>query len=111
MLASTLLTVNFACAEPFEVTEIPTYLDNQLGVGTFIGGLIASLFVLGIVMIPLIYLTKGKAYSLYIIFSMAILAPLVGLGWFPVYVYVIILLLLAFGFSEKLRDLLGSVGR
>lgn len=95
----------------FEVTEVPTYIDNQLGVGEFIGGLLASLFILMLFLLPTIYLTKGKQASLYIILSLVILAPLIALGWFPVYVYILILLLLALGFGKKITDFLGGIGK
>jgi hypothetical protein len=100
-----------ANATTFEVTEIPTYIDNQLNCGEFVAGLLVILLLLLIVILPTMYLTKGKAYGVYIILSMAVLAPLVGLGWFPVYVYIIILFLIALKFSQALRDFLGSVGR
>lgn len=94
-----------------DVTEIPAQLASLLNISEWLSGIILSIFILMLILTPTIYLTKGKAFGLYIIFSMATLAPLVGLGWFPVYIYVLILLLLALGFSEKLRDFIGSVGR
>lgn len=101
--------VAVAKADTFDLTEVPRYLDNQLNCGTFVGGLLASIAVLCIVMLPLMLMTKGKAYSVYIIFSMATIAPLVGLGWFPVYVYIIIILLIALKFGQQIADFLGGL--
>jgi hypothetical protein len=93
------------------VTEFPTILATQLGISDWIAGIILSLFVLLLILLPSMYLTKGKAYGVYIILGMAVLAPLVGLGWFPVYIYIIVLFLIALGFSSKLRDFLGGLNR
>lgn len=61
------------------------------------------------VMIPVIILTKGKQYTLYIIVSMATIAPLVGLGWFPVWIYMIIILMIALAFGQKIADTIGGL--
>lgn len=98
-------------ASSLDFTELPTYLDNQIGVGTFIAGLLCSLIGLSLVMLPLIYLTKGKAYSLYIFFGLIVTAPFVGLGWFPVWLFIIIVLAIALGFGQKLADFLGGLKR
>lgn len=100
-----------ASTAQIDVTAIPTQLAALLNVSEWLAGIMLSLFILLLVLLPTMYLTKGKAYGVYIIFSMAVLAPLVGLGWFPVYVYIVILLLLALGFGKKLRDFIGSVGQ
>jgi len=94
-----------------DVTEFPAQVAALTGLSEWLAGTVISLFVLMVILLPIVYLTKGKAFALYIILSMAVLAPLVGLGWFPVYIYFLILFLLALGFSQKLRDFLGSVGQ
>ena len=96
-------------ARSFDITEIPVLIDEQFGCGEFIGGLLASLALLSIVMLPLMYLTKGKAYGIYIIFGLSVLGVLVALGWAPVWLYIIIILALAIGFGRKLADLLGGI--
>ena len=96
-------------ADTFDIAEVPAYLDSQLNCGEFVGGLIASVVCLMIVLLPTMYLTKGKAYSLYIVLSFAVLAPLVGLGWFPVWLYIIIILAIALGFGEKISSFLGGI--
>lgn len=98
----------------FSVSDVPSSIENGLGItgsNGFIGGLIASLILLCLVLFPTMILTKGKAYSLYILLSLAVLAPLVGLGWFPVYVYIIIVLLIALKFGKEMADFLGGLRR
>ena len=101
--------ISVAKADTFELMEIPAYLDAQLGCGEFIGGLLASIFALMITLFPLVIMTKGKSYTLYILFFFAVLAPLVGLGWFPVWLYIILLLAIALGFGQKIADVLGGI--
>jgi len=98
-----------ARAETFDLMEVPTYIDNQFNCGEFIGGLLASLFILMLTLIPLMVLTKGKQYTVYIIVALAVLAPLVGLGWFPIWVYIIIILAIAVGLGRQISDAIGGV--
>ena len=108
---SFLIVAPVHAARSFDVTEIPTYIDEQFGVGEFVGGLLASVVFLSILMLPIMYLTKGKAYSLYIVFGLSVLGVLVGLGWLPVWLYIIMLLMIALAFGRKLADLFGGLGR
>lgn len=109
LLISVLTSLNTVSADTFEVTEIPTYIDNQLGVGEFIGGLLASIAVLMLTLVPLIILTKGKQAVLYIIVALTVLSPLVGLGWFPIWVFIIIILAIAVGLGRQFSDFLGGL--
>lgn len=111
LFLSILIIPSVYAAGSFEVSDVPSYLDEQLGCGEFVGGLIASVVLLCIVMLPTMYLTKGKAYSLYIIFGLLVLAPLVGLGWLPVWLYIIIILLIALGFGKQLAVFFGGIGK
>jgi ABC-type multidrug transport system permease subunit len=96
-------------AETFDMMKVPTYIDNQLGVGEFIGGMLASIFVLMLTLVPLMVLTKGKQYTVYIIVAVAVMAPLVGLGWFPLWVYILIILAIAVGLGRQISDAIGGV--
>lgn len=105
----TVLVAPVHAARSFDIMEVPTLIDEQFGCGEFVGGLIASVVLLSLIMMPLMYLTKGKAYGIYIIFGLSLLGVLVGLGWLPVWLYIIIILALAIGFGRKLADLLGGI--
>ncbi len=109
LIASIVLLATPVRAETFDLTEVPTYIDNQLGVGEFIGGLLASIFILMLTLVPLMVLTKGKQYTVYIIVALAVLAPLVGLGWFPIWVYILIVLAIAVGLGRQISDAIGGL--
>lgn len=89
--------------------QLPTYLDNQLGVGTFVAGLLITMVVLALTLIPVMVLTKGKIWSLYILFSLVVTAPFVALGWFPVWLYIVIILAIALGMGQRIAEALGGL--
>lgn len=95
----------------FDLMEIPTYIDNQLGVGEFIGGLLASMFVLCITLFPIIIMTRGRStmYGLYVLVGLVVLAPLVGMGWFPIWIYIIIVIALSIGLGRMIADAIGTL--
>ena len=99
-------TVN---AESFDIMSVPEYMDAQLGCGEFIGGLLASIALLMITLLPLMVATKAKQPTLYLVMFFAVAAPLVGLGWFPIWLYIILILAIALGFGQKLSDFLGGL--
>ena len=107
LLFSSLITL--VHAEPFNLMELPTYVDTQLGVGLFIAGLLISLVVLMLILLPVLVVTKGKNFSLYMILTLVTLAPLTALGWFNSWVFVVIILAIAVGLGQKITDLLGGL--
>ena len=110
-LFSLLATVATVSADTFDLMEVPTYIDNQFGCGEFVGGLIASVFLLLLTLIPVIILTRGRSqmYGLYVLVGLSVLAPLVGLGWFPVWLYVIIVIALSVGLGRMIAGAIGGL--
>lgn len=92
-----------------DLMEIPSQLAGLLNVSEWLAGLFLSLFILMLIMLPTMYLTKGKQGALYIIIGMVTLAPLTGIGWFPVWVYIIIVLAIAFGMGRQIIDFFGGL--
>jgi hypothetical protein len=95
-------------AEPFNVTGVPSQVGIQLGVGSFVGGLVCSIVILLLFLVPTMIMTKGKYEALYIILSLAILTPLVAMGWFNFWVFLVIVLAIAAGVAPKVADFLGG---
>lgn len=94
---------------PIDITQFPSMLGAQLGISDFIAGGILGCFVLLLVLIPTIYLTKGKMASLYIIVCIVTMSPIIAIGWFPVWTFIIIILMIAFGFGKQIADFLGGL--
>ena len=95
----------------FDVLEVPAYIDDQLGCGEFVGGLIASTFVLMVTLIPTIILTRGasKLYGLYVLVGLVIISMLTALGWFPIFVTILIIIALSVGLGRMISDALGGL--
>lgn len=96
---------------PIDITEFPSILGAQLGISDWIAGSILGVFILMLILLPTIYLTKGKQYSLYIIVCIVVMSPIIAIGWFPVWTFIIIILLIAVGFGRQIADFLGGIGR
>lgn len=103
--------VDTVFAAPFNVTAVPEQVGTQLGVGSFVGGLLVSLVILMLVLLPTMIMTKGKNYTLYLVLTLVTLAPLTAIGWFSLWVMIIIVLAIAVGLGQKIADALGGVKR
>jgi hypothetical protein len=101
--------VDQAFAEPFNLTSVPESVGNQLMVGAFVGGLLVSILILLLILVPVMIMTKGKAYTVYIILSLSILTPLVAMGWFNFWVFIVIVLAISVGVAQKVADFLGGI--
>ena len=107
LLFLSFVSVAYADSGEVNVLDIPTNLGNMLGVGAFIGGLIASMFILMLTIGPCLIMA-AKNHMLLNIVGIGTLALLVGLGWFPLYVFIIIILAIALGAGESITDKLGG---
>lgn len=98
-------------ADTFDLMEVPTYIDNQLGCGEFIGGMIASIVILTLTLVPIIILTKGKSslMSLYMLVGFVDLGLLVALGWFPIWIFIIIVVAISVGLGKEISGALGGL--
>lgn len=104
-----ILVIDTAFAAPFNVTAVPEQVGTQLGTSSFVGGLLVSIFILMLVLVPTLIMTRGKAFTLYIVLALATLAPLVALGWFNIWVFIVIVLAISVGIAEKLTGFLGGI--
>lgn len=109
ILSLAVVQVKAVKAESFDIMSVPEYINNQLGCGEFIGGLLASIGVLMITLLPVLVMTKGKQPTLYLVLFFAVLAPLVGLGWFPIWLYIVLILGIALGLGQKISEMLGGL--
>jgi len=93
------LTILPAYAEgEVSLPDVPTYIATQLGTSVFIGQLIASAIMFSMVMFPLFILTKSKVAQL--MAGMLVLSICVGLGWVPIWIFAITVMMIAFGFAN-----------
>jgi len=58
---------------------------------------------------PIIGLTKGRQFTLYIIVGVVSTVPFIALSWLPIWIYIIIVLLIALKFGQQLTGLIDGV--
>ena len=87
-------------------------LGERLGVGTFAGGLIASVIFLMMTVFPVAMINRsrkgGGGFMAELIVGMAVLGVCVAVTWFPVWIFVLLAFMIALLFSGKLTELLGK---
>jgi len=91
--------------DPLNLTDFPTYLSDQLLITPFQGGLLATLILAFLSLLPLVYLSRSRNGSVIIIVGMVITGFCASIGWLPVWVLAVITLLLALGLAKKLTDM------
>ena len=92
----------------FDLQSLPESLNGYLGCGVEVSGLILSLVFISLVMLPIIGLTKGRQFTLYILVGVVASSPFVALGWLPIWIYIIIVLFVALKFGQQLAGFMGG---
>lgn len=82
------------------LTDFPTKLAEQLGIDVFAGKILASVIILLLFLLPCFLLTRSQPAHL--IVGMAGLGFCIAMGWLPIYIFAIIGLLIAFGFTKMI---------
>jgi len=102
--------VKVAYAESeINLMDIPELLGEKLGINAFAGGLLASIILLAIVVLPCAMLIRGKhAGIVTILFGMCILGFSVAVGWFPVWLFGILILILALGYAKTFSEMIAG---
>ena len=85
-----------------DLTQFPQALATQLGIGLFPAQILASLILLMLPLLPTLLITKGKNGVAALFVGMASLSLCVGLGWFPVWIMIVICLMIAFLFGKQI---------
>lgn len=83
-----------------QVTAIPSWLGSAWGISEVVAAIILSLVVLLAVMLPVFILTRGRnAVTMQLFFFFLTLTGLVGIGWAPFWLLVVMLLLTSLAFA------------
>jgi hypothetical protein len=94
-----------------DITLIPTWLAERLGISVFAAGLLSSMIVLLMPLVLIIIFTRGKGFVIELIVSILALSIDVAIGWLPVWLFGIIILMIAFGFARFMTDKIGGSGK
>lgn len=83
-----------------DLMNIPYYLAEKFGVSVFIGGLIATLILMLIVLVPIGMLVRSALVITAL--TIVLMGVVVALGWLPVYIFFVYSFTLALLFSDKI---------
>jgi hypothetical protein len=84
--------------------NLGTQLGIQLGIGPFAGGLLASAILTGLVLVPILFFTKGKNPMLSFLIGFVMVSLSVAIGWIPIWTFAVIALLTALLFGSKIAE-------
>lgn len=70
------------------IEDIPEWLANAWLIDEAVAQVILSIIVIFTILLPVMYLSKGKNPTLYMIFAFLAECLLVGLGWMPFWILI-----------------------
>ena len=90
-----------------DLSGFPEALATQLGIDTFAGNLIASGILIALFLFPTLFLSKKLHLTDAVPVAMTLitLSIVVALGWFPVWVFIIIVLILSVIYARSFMGL------
>ena len=86
--------------------DIPQQLGLALGITPFAAGILASLFVIMIAILAVMLLSRGRNGSASLITGIVAVAGCTAIGWFPVFLLIIIVFMTAVAFGDKMKGVL-----
>jgi len=93
------------------IEDIPEWLANTWLIDEAVAQVILSIVVIFTILLPVMYLSKGKTPALYMIFAFLAECLLVGLGWMPFWVLIATIAVMAIAVAMLGADtVLGTGG-
>ena len=106
-----------ASSDAVNLQNFPQQLATALGVSLFVAQILASTILLCLVLFPSVMIAgyfggSGSVMYALLIVGLPISGVCVGLGWLPVWIYLVTCLLIALMFAGKMRELItGGPGK
>jgi hypothetical protein len=72
--------------------DVPEKVGENLGISTFMAGILCSVIGLLLPIIPLLLLTRGKGILLCVVVGIPLLGLFTAMGWFPIWLLVVTVL-------------------
>jgi len=90
-----------------DVSQFPNNLAYALNIPLFAGQLLASVILMSFFLFPTMMLTHGKTrQEIPITFiGVGTLSVCIALGWTPYFVMLLIIMMVAFAYADKIRSL------
>lgn len=95
-------------AENIDLTTIPQYLGDNLGIGTFAGGILCFILLMMMTVLPMAIITRGKKSGFIpeLALTIGVMGFCIAIEWLPYWFLLILSMLIALMFSGKMRDLI-----
>ena len=92
-----------------DLSEFGTSLGEKLGIGAFAGGLLMGLIFEAVILFPLTMISrrKGSGYMAEMIFGLGVFGLNIAMGWWPVWMIIILCFLIALLFGKDIADAVG----
>ena len=95
---------------PHNLLDIPKGIASTLGISEFAAGLLTSIILLMVCLLPCVVLTikspNNAAFVFILITGMSILGFCVAVAWFPIWFFAVLVLLVALMFGTKMKDMI-----
>lgn len=89
--------------------DIPSYFSDATGVNLVTAQLICSMAVIMLIVLPVIYLARGRnATTIWLIFTFISECIVLGLGWLPFWIMIMTIAVTALGLSMKISSALSG---
>lgn len=75
--------------------DIPTWFSDYMDISLEAGQIILSIAVISAVLLPILYLTRGRGVLLPALVFVLMEALLVGIGWFPLWLMIVTVCIIA----------------
>jgi hypothetical protein len=89
----------------------PQQLATALGIPLFAGQVLATVILMSIVLIPILYFTKGRNPLLAFIVGLCMYTFAIAMTWLPYWMLILLLVAIAGMFSSTMRDWITGKGR
>jgi hypothetical protein len=95
---------------PHNLLDIPKGIGDTLGIGEFAAGILTSVILLMVCLLPCMILTikatGNQGFVFILIVGMSVLGFCVAVAWFPIWFFAIIVLLITLMTANKFREMM-----
>jgi hypothetical protein len=95
-------------SQTIDLNGFPQALANALSIPLFVGQILASLLIMSLFTLPFLFMAGAKHPMVPLMVGISSLAFTVALGWMPVWVFVIMILMIALMFGRQIVGFLGG---
>ena len=92
-------------ADTVNLQNIPQQLATALGIPLFAGEILATIILFCIVLVPVLFFTKGKNPMIAFILGFMMVCFGVALAWIPIWTFAVMTLAVAVLFGRKIAEM------